>query len=265
LFDAFFARTETGVGFVGTFDGEYDVKKLTGTELGCPPKTGSTGSTKLLREWDVVTTVSERYFSAGGVGIAGASAATSYIDTLTNVGCGTTATRVGRLSLIPYDLEVAPDTYGPTVRKTTGNIPIVDVTLNNDGLFGRLLQSLYTDLRTALDGYTCPTVLNTTTCDRLRTAWNAGKPKLDDCVNAAFQPKASASNQNCQSFRIKLDDYRAALPATASGPDTANRLAEQKYRWEVIKHVFETKFLPSIPEKKGFCRELSSPCANTDL
>ena len=268
LFDAFFARTETGVGFVGTFDGEYDVKKLTGTELGCLPKTGSTGSTKLLREWDVVTTVSERYFSAGGVGIAGASAATSYIDTLTNVGCGTTATRVGRLSLIPYDLEVAPDTYGPTVRKTTGNIPIVDVTLNNDGLFGRLLQSLYTDLRTALDGYTCPTVLNTTTCDRLRTAWNAGKPKLDDCVNAAFQPKASASNQNCQSFRIKLDDYRAALPATASG-DTANRLAEQKYRWEVIKHVFETKFLPSIPEKKGFCRELypagTTACPNTPL
>ena len=252
-FDALFFKTEAGVFFTNTFGGEFDVFKLSGSALGCQPPTAASATIADRLKWDAVTTVSETYVSVGG----------KYIDTLVNVGCGTVKVTAGRTSLFPYDLEIAPDTYGPTIRKTPGGVTIVDLTPNNDGVFGRLVQSLYTELRTALDEYTCPTTtvpvapLDTTTCNALRKYWDSGKQKLDACVDAAFQPKASASNQNCQSFRNQFDSYKAALPATTSGrPDLANRLGEQKWRWEVTKHVFETRFLPSIPEKKGFCREL---------
>ena len=87
------------------------------------------------------------------------------------------------------------------------------------------------------------------------------KPKLDKCVDAAFQPKASASNENCQSFRTQFDVYKAALPAIPTGADPANRLGEQFGRWEVIKHVFETRFLPSI-RANGYCVE-SATCPTT--
>ena len=78
--------------------------------------------------------------------------------------------------------------------------------------------------------------------------------KLDSCVNAAFQPKQSAGDQNCQSFVTQLTNYREALPTTTSPSDVANRLGELKVRVDVIRHVFDTRFLPSIPVV-GFCRE----------
>ena len=96
-----------------------------------------------------------------------------------------------------------------------------------------------------------------TSCNNLAKLWSGAKPKLDKCVDAAFQPKASASNENCQSFRTQFDAYKAALPLTPTGADPANRLGEQFGRWEVIKHVFETRFLPSIPAN-GYSTERSA-------
>jgi hypothetical protein len=254
-FDALFFKTEEGVYFTGTYTGEFDVSKLTGFELGCDPYPKNSPKPKYF-EWDTVTTVSETWIGVGG----------RNIDTLINVGCrNPTKVSGGRTSLFPI-LEIAPDTYGPTIKSTTSS-----VTLNNDGAFARLTQSLYDELKSALDQYTCAQIdsppgaapLSPTVCSNLRTIWSAGKPKLDKCVNAAFQPKSSASNENCQAFRIKFDEYKVALPTTPSGTDLANRLAEQYYRWEVIKHVFETRFLPSIPSN-GYCRE-NNKCGNTSL
>lgn len=254
-FNAFFFKTATGVVFANTFGGEIDVSRLTGRELGCEPPDSPffqpapipnpTIADRL--RWDVITTASETVVSVGG----------QYIDTLTNVGCrNPTKISGGRLSLVPYNLEIAPDTYGPTVRSSSPS-----VTLQNDGVFARLVQSLYSDLYSTLNDYTCQplnTPLTKARCDQLRKLWSSGKQKLDKCVNAAFLPKASASNENCQSFRNQFDSYKLALPASASGADPKNRLGEQKWRWEVIKHAFETRFLPSIPAK-GYCRERTAP------
>jgi hypothetical protein len=65
----------------------------------------------------------------------------------------------------------------------------------------------------------------------------------------------------CHLARDYVIDYQSALPASATGPDVANRLGEQKARVETFLHVFDTRFRPSI-KPTGYCREwtaLSSP------
>jgi hypothetical protein len=261
VFDALFFKTEDGVYFTDTFDGEFDVSSLTGGfELGCDPyPTGK--PTADYFKWDAITTASESWVGVNGL----------YIDTLINVGCrNPTKVTGGRTSVFPI-LEISTDTYGATIKSSTPS-----VTPNNDGAFARLTQSLYAELKLALDQYTCiqkdgtgtTPPLNSAKCVALRRAWSDGNPKLINCVDAAFKPKSSASNEQCNAFRVKLDEYKALLPTTPTGPDLANRLAEQHYRWEVLKHVFETRFLPSI-KKSGYCRERfpagTTACPNTAL
>ncbi len=242
-FQAFFFKTPTGIAFLDTFQSDFEVAELVGQSLGCPPVPGK------LREWDVATWVSETYKSVGG----------RYIDTITNSGCGGTRTTTSRLSLVPYNLEVAPDTYRGGV-----------VTVNNDGVFARLVQALGNDLDAVRSDYACKQAdpvpsggiapLSTTTCATLAQLWLGSKltggikSKLDKCVDAAFQPKSSASNENCNAFRTQFAQYRSALPASATGADPANRLGELKARAETFSFIFETRFLPSIPPT-GFCRE----------
>ena len=236
-FEALFFKTGSAVTFLDTLGGEIDVLRLAGSALGCLPVAGE------LRAWDVVATVSELYRSVGG----------RYIDTLTNSGCGTTQIVLSKKSALPYNLEVAPDTlFSGTV------------TVNNDAVFARLVQSLNSDLETIRRDFACTQAdpdpiggiapLASGICSTLGKIWASGKLKLDKCIAAAFQPKASASNENCQSFRSQLTNYRTNLPVSASGPDPANRLGELKARVQVIFHVFDTRFAASIPPN-GFCRE----------
>ncbi len=58
----------------------------------------------------------------------------------------------------------------------------------------------------------------------------------------------------CGLAREYVDDFEAALPATATGPDVYNRLGELKGRSEVFRHVWDERFLNSI-KPNGFCRE----------
>jgi hypothetical protein len=125
---------EPGVQFRDTFIAEFDVPILEGVteSLGCLPDPGD------LIVWDIMTIVSELYRStdADGDGLA------DYVDTLTNVGCiNPSGTEQVRLSLLPYNLEVSPDTYGPTILSANES-----VTTGNDAVFARLVQSLYDDL-----------------------------------------------------------------------------------------------------------------------
>ncbi len=99
-----------------------------------------------------------------------------------------------------------------------------------------------------------PAPLSATVCNSLASKWQNGKVKLDKCIDAAFDPKQSLGDENCQSFVTQLTNYRGSLPATTSASDVANRLGELKVRVDVIRHVFDTRFLPSIPAA-GFCRE----------
>ena len=64
-----------------------------------------------------------------------------YRDTIVNDGCGGTRGQPPALSLFPINLQFAPDTYGPQSTSNTQS-----VTLNNDAVFARLVESLYDDL-----------------------------------------------------------------------------------------------------------------------
>lgn len=246
VFDAFFVVAEAGVRFRDTFVAEFDVPVLEEVpeSLGCLPVAGD------LRAWDVMTTVSETYQTLDG----------QHVDMLTNIGCrNPTKTSGDRLSLLPYNLEIAPDTYAPT---TASAVPMV--TFGNDAIFARLLQSLYGDLEYVRRELACeqvdpvanggPAPITASVCGTLANTWSNGKFKLDKCINAAFQPKQSAGDENCQAFVSQLTNYRTQLPTTTAPSDVANRLGELKVRVDVIRHVFDTRFLPSIPTG-GFCRE----------
>lgn len=254
--EALFFKTETGVVFLDTYQGEIDVSKLSGFELGCSLPTSSNVPTSELRMWDAITTVSETYKGVGG----------RYIDTITNVGCrNPTKISGGRTSLFPI-LEVAPDTYGPTIRSLSPR-----VTSDNDAVFARLAQSLWDDVGILRRDFACkqadtvPTggaaPLPGSVCNTLAGIWSVAKFKLDLCVAAAFFPQNSTGTALCNLARKYVIDYQNALPASATGPDVANRLGEQKARVETFLHVFDTRFRPSI-KPTGFCREwtaLSSP------
>jgi len=247
-FDAFFYKTAQGVQFLDTLVAEIDVLKLAGKSLGCTPN-----NAKLL-DWDVVTRVSETYKSVGG----------AYIDTITNVDCGTTKTKPPGLSLVPYNLELAPDTYGPTVKSLTPR-----VTVKNDAVFARLVQSLWDDVGTSRRDLACKQVdtlpaggaapLSSTDCNKLAGLWSVAKFKLDLCVATAFGPKNAAGTALCDLAKKYATDYQNALAVTtATGPDVANRLGEQKARVATFLHVFETRFRPSI-KMYGYCREWTAP------
>lgn len=252
VFEAFFAVTEAGVHFRDTFTLELDVPVLEGVpeSLGCVPDAGN------LIAWDVMSTVSERYRTTDIDGDGDAE----HVDMPTNVGCiNPTKTQGTRLSLLPYNLEVTPDTYGPTAQSADKS-----VTVGNDAVFARLIQSLYGDLEFVRREMACiqvdsspaggPAPLAASVCSALAAKWLNGKVKLDKCIEAAFQPKQSSGDENCQSFASQLTNYRASLPATTALSDVANRLGELKTRVDVIRHVYDTRFLPSITTA-GFCRE----------
>jgi hypothetical protein len=240
VFEAFFAVTEAGVQFKDTFTAEFDVPVLEDVpaSLGCLPVPGS------LLSWDVMTNVSEKYPTVGG----------QYVDKMTNIGCrNPTETSEERMSLLPYNLEISPDTYGPTILSPTTPV----LTVGNDAVFARLVQSMYADLGEVLAVHACP-LFSTSLCTSLQNTHANGKLKLDKCIAAAFQPKQSAGDENCQSFVSQLTNFRAALPATTPAADVANRVGELKVRVDVIRQVFDTRFLPSIPAN-GFCREKTAP------
>jgi hypothetical protein len=142
---------------------------------------------------------------------------------------------------------------------------------NNDAVFARLVQRLYDDLEVLRRDFACRpgdgpdgTVstatqpLDSGTCSTLASIWANGKPKLDKCIAAAFDPKSSAGDENCQSFLSQLSNFRNAVPTSVGTFDYANRGGALRARSSVIAHVFQTRFLPSIPAA-GFVSEKSAP------
>jgi hypothetical protein len=209
-------------------------------------------------KWDVITTVSENVRSVGG----------RYIDTIINSGCiNPTVSKGTRKSLFPYTIEVAPDTWGPTIRSNAAR-----VTTNNDAVFARLAQSLWNDVGSSRNDLACKQVdttattmppLTTAQCKNLANIWKVAKFKLDTCVASAFFPN-NAVNTNfwCPLARKYAVDYQTALAAIPPNPanDVANRIGEQKARTETFLHVFDTRFRPSIRTTTGYCREWGRTC-----
>ena len=181
----------------------------------------------------------------------------NYYDSLINVGCrNPIKTVVSETSFFPY-LEISPDTYGRTVNSPGGS----KVTIANDGVFARLVQSLYDELdetrrlRVSQRSMVSPrpdrrrpsAITSPSSGLRASRSSTSASTRLSSRspVRATRTASRSATSSTC---------YKAALPATPTGADPANRLGEQLARWEVIKHVFETRFLPSIPAN-GYCAE----------
>jgi hypothetical protein len=248
-FEAFFFAVDPGTSFNGTFDGEFDVKVLAGDELGCSDTEGV--------NWDVVTKVSERYPNVEG----------RYLDMLLNTGCGSSKIKTIGFSAYSYNLEVTPDTYLPG--RTVGGVPD-PVVEGNDAVFGRLLGKLFDDLQYIATHYACTTdadadgsrPISEAKCATLLSDLANAGDKLGKCIEATYQPKQSASNQNCQSFLQQIGGFRDALAAPDPGPvgsDPANRAGELDVRYSVLMHVYDTRFVPSIPVG-GFCVE-SNTCS----
>ena len=279
VFEAIFALTQPGTQFKDEFTGDWNIVTLEGstaisTAFGdycrptLDPVSGKFATSGDALKWNLVTRVSELFPSVGG----------NYVNMLANSGCGTTKTIVASLSLFPYDLELSPDTYGPLYSTATKKTGTANPTLQpgNDAVFGRVLQSLHADLNETLGSYACP--IYGTACASIQALATAAKATLDSCVDAAFTSRnwalVSTSTMTltsttayhdddehhrhiapCPVFVTQLASLRAAVFALASAPgDTANRRGELLARADVIQHVYDTRFVPSIPTT-GFCRE----------
>lgn len=243
-FDGYFFKTDQGVVFSEVFEGLIDVSVLTGQELGC------VADTQNLLAWDVITTVSELARTSGNF----------HNDAMINVGCINPTKVAGtRLSLYSINLELARDTWGPTILSKT---PVV--TVNNDAVFARLVYALWKDLADIRANFACrqadPTPagglppLSAAVCSQLATLVSSGSAKIESCINNTFGPANATLTKNCGRARAALDEFEAALPAVAAGPDPYNRLGELQGRIDVIQHVWDERFLLSI-KPGGFCRE----------
>jgi hypothetical protein len=130
--------------------------------------------------------------------------------------------------------------------------------------FLNLVTTLYDDLErarflTACSNYAADgnanQPLSPSVCSGLAADWQNGLDKLKKCIAAATDPKTSASDQNCQAFVSQLRGYRSRVATadiywanpSAIAPDRANRRGELEARSDVILHIFNDQFLPSIP------------------
>jgi len=260
-FDAFFFVVDESVKFTGIFDGEFEMEKLIGKESQCANTIGvpsivngadAYGEHGIVGlDWDIVTKISEqeRYVSVDGL----------FQDVLLNTACGSSRTSTISLSMYNYPLEVTPDSYLP------GNPVGKRVVTNNDAVFARYIQKLFYDLdyvaryyacnlSDAADGYPASDLLCSTLVSNLVNA----KDKLGKCIEATYQPKQSAGNQNCTSFLRQWSSVKAnidsIIAADSGRNDPANRRYELRQRALVFDHVYATRFWPSVPAG-GFCRE----------
>jgi len=256
-FEAFFGRTEDGVIFRSTFDGEFDVFALAGSNLGCQSTFPAETPAGEILQWDTVTTVSERYVSNTGT--------YEHTDTLINVDCGSSRTIDNRWSLKPYNTEITPCTWTndpAAVWSSDGNCNVPDPgnEIVDDAVFAKLLLTLYDDLGDAIDDLGCldadgngTAPLSASVCGNAQSQWANGLDKLEKCWDATQQPKQSSGDQNCQAFVSQLSGLTSTLAgATSSGLDQANRVGELQARIAVVTHVYEDRFVPSIPDN-GFC------------
>jgi hypothetical protein len=130
----------------------------------------------------------------------------------------------------------------------------------DDAVFAKLLLTLYDDLGDAIDDLGCldadgngTAPLSASVCGNAQSQWANGLDKLEKCWDATQQPKQSSGDQNCQAFVSQLSGLTSTLAgATSSGLDQANRVGELQARIAVITHVYEDRFVPSIPDN-GFC------------
>ena len=251
LFDLFLYITQPGVHFQGNFIAEYDVPILEGVPetLGCEPDPDD------LIAMDVVSNVSELYVSTD---IDGDNVG-EYVDTLTNFGCrNPTRTFQKGISAVSYNLAPNPDTYGPTFLFPNSKL----VTEGNDAVFVRLAQSLLDDLQFVLDKLACTNFdagsgqppLSATVCSSLRSKLANAEIKYNKCYQAAFSPKNSTTDENCNAGNTQLNNFISTIPATTPTRDIGNRVGDVRARANILFNLINTRTIPSMT-LGGFCVE----------
>jgi hypothetical protein len=254
LFGLFFGITPEGTVFINTFNSEWDVEGLSGSELGC--ELGYPRGTPLgeLLSQDVLLTVSERYIAAGGpAGVAAPAPGASdhrYVGTIINNGCGSSRGGGVRWSAVAYDLEIA---HNPT--------PADD----QDDVFADLLERLMAELEVTQREIACRAGVDSpdsgplppAVCSTLDTLLTEASVKLGRCLAAArgsgkpsLLPPPAVIDFYCSRFATSFQAYRDALALIPPGEpdaDPANRIGELKLRGDVFDETFVERFLPSVP------------------
>lgn len=252
-FEAFFGKTEAGLYFSEPFDGEFFVEELAGRENGCEVTSTSPALTDLLK-WDIVTKVSETYKSVDG----------KYVDQLINTGCGSSKVSSNSWSLVSYNLEPTPDTYD----RCDGPSPI---TAGNDAVFARLLSKLVDDLGEVTSDFACApgdgqpgSPISAEYCASLKGYLAHGRHELTECLSAAngYSYRGIENNRDCREFVEELGHFSGMLGTLSSNAanDPASRLGELEVRASVIEHLYQTRFLPSVP-RYGFHND-ATPCGH---
>jgi len=263
-FGAFFGVTQDGVIFRDTFESEYDVFELADAEYGCDNNPDS-----LL--WDVIGTVSERHGSASDTYPNGQ---VQHLMSIVNSDCGSSRGRDRGFSLKPYNLEPTPCTFNPdtpVIWSSDGSCALPDPTTTpeetlrtetvDDAVNAKMLLILADEYSRTLDQLACldsygenggTPPLTPDNCATLQGQVFNMVDKLHKCWDATMQPKQSSGDQNCQAFDSQLTSLQNTLEGISPvDPDVANRVGELKARAMTMRHVFETRFVPSLPDE-GF-------------
>ena len=240
-----------GTHFQGNFIAEYDVPVLEGVPetLGCEPDPDN------LIAMDVVSNVSEVYVSTDIDG----DNQPDYVDTITNNGCrNPTRTLQKGISAVLYNAAINPDTYGPTILSPS----VKSVTEGNDAVFVRLAQSLLDDLQFVVSELGCKNFdvgsgqppFTASVCKTLNSKLANAEIKFNKCYLAAFSPKQSTTDENCNAGITQLNGFLASIPATTPTRDIGNRHGDARMRATVLLNLINTRVLPSMT-LAGFCRE----------
>ena len=251
-FGGFFGITQDGVIFRDTFEGVFDVGQLAGASLGCAENLGS-------RLWDIIGTVSERYVSASD---AYAGSDPQRVTSIINSGCGSSRTRDTGWSLKPYNLEPTPCTFNPGLSGTWSSDGVCALEHGaetaDDAVYAKMALILVDEFDRTLEQLACldsygenggAPPLTVSDCATLQGQVANMVDKLHKCWDATQQPKQSSGNQNCQAFDSQLTGLQSTLDGIMPyGTDVANRVGELKARAATIRHVFETRFTPSLPD-----------------
>jgi len=257
VFGGFFGVTEDGVVFRDTFEGRYVVEALAGSSLGCEENLGTL-------YWDVIGTVSERWGSAKDDYLPSTSGddppEAFHLMSIVNSGCGSSRTRDNNWSFKPYNLEPTPCTFNPDLAGNwsddgTCSLPGTGETdVADDAVYAKLLLVMADDYVRMLDTFACAdgdgngvAPLDSVACQAVSIQVDNMIDKLHKCWDATQQPKQSSGDQNCQAFDSQLANLQQLLDQTpVIDPDYANRVGELKARAATMRHVFETRFVPSL-------------------
>jgi hypothetical protein len=249
IINGFFGITQDGVVFRDTFEVTYDLDGL-----GVPFPNGCSATFGSI-DWDIVGTVSERFVSANDPYTAGTPL---HLMSVSNADCGSSRARDINWSFKPYSLEPARCTFNPDLDGNwlddglckLGGVDEVE----DDAVYAKMLLIMSDDYARTLAQLACVDAdgngsppLTESDCLAIGGRVDIMLDKLDKCWYAAQQPKQSSGDQNCQAFDSQLANLQQLVELTfPNGTDVANRVGELKARAAIMRHVFETRFMPAL-------------------